>query len=237
MTLYENLNEAKAKYKLETGNVYKTPMGDIITITSGVDNGERLTYTIFHPKTGETAKEWNHYKKMVANPGKWDILNESKVNEAMSVPQLEKLIKGTIKKYWKTTDNASKLWKRDSETKQDMQDMIEDELNLVGWDAETVKILNNLLENLNESSSIKIPGFREITDYDLGEWLFDGDVGYLRMNSKSSIQKMYDKNPDNLHNLIYKAIEEATGKKLKITPEVKDFVEHYAAGIIKSNNF
>ena len=72
-------------YKLETGNVYLLPSGQILTMTSGVDQGERLTYTIFTPKTGETAEEWNYYKKMVRNPGKWKILHEpsnESVNEA-----------------------------------------------------------------------------------------------------------------------------------------------------------
>ena len=61
------------------------PSGQILTMTSGVDQGERLTYTIFTPKTGETAEEWNYYKKMVRNPGKWKILHEpsnESVNEA-----------------------------------------------------------------------------------------------------------------------------------------------------------
>ena len=91
-TLKESINTTNIKsdppYKLETGNVYLLPNGQILTITSGIDQGERLTYTIFTPKTGETAEEWNHYKKMVSNPGKWKILHEPS-NESVNESSLE----------------------------------------------------------------------------------------------------------------------------------------------------
>ena len=91
-------------YKLETGNVYLLPSGQILTMTSGVDQGERLTYTIFTPKTGETAEEWNYYKKMVRNPGKWKILhepsnesvNEAHINEGSFNPQQFELLRRKI---------------------------------------------------------------------------------------------------------------------------------------------
>ena len=72
-----DLNEDLSQHKLNTGNIYELPNGDIVVITIGHDDSHAIHYTGMNPEKGTTYTENQPYEKMIKNITQWVIVRES----------------------------------------------------------------------------------------------------------------------------------------------------------------